>query len=92
MPVAAALPYITAAVSLYSAVSSKGGGQTPQAPAAPALPASSQAAQAPDEAAVRKTKTGNVPTGGTSASTFLTGPKGIDATTLNLGRNDMLGA
>ena len=74
---------------LGKAVSSK-----PKMPALPAPEKPPQATKAPDRQAVVAGNAAAAGPGGALAgnsSTFLTGPAGIDPSTLNLGKNTLLG-
>jgi hypothetical protein len=79
----------SAAATIYSAVSQKGKGGTPKAPEIAKPP---EAAKTPD-VDVFKTKNAAAMGGrGSASSTLLTPMGGVPDTSLNLGKNTLLGA
>lgn len=86
MPIAAALPFISAAFSIYGALSQGGGNDQPAVvPPKPVKPP--QAAKVPEQAVYKKGMAG----AGAGDPTALTGPGGIPSDKLYLGKSTVLG-
>lgn len=87
-----ALYYAAAAVA--GAVASSALAPKPQKMADPVLPERQQATKAPEQQAMRAGKASGEQGGpgvGGPASTLLTGSTGVDPSSLNLGKNTLLG-
>lgn len=80
---------VGAGTAVYSASEAKK--QTSKALQKPTEPALPQEAKAPDAGVLKRQTQQALMPGGTTNSTLLTGPQGIDSSSLTLGKNALLG-
>lgn len=85
----AAIPYITAAIAAYGAVSSDQNAKAARRMQPPAPPPPPQETKLPDQSLARKAGQALIAGQG---STSLTGPGGVPGSSLSLGINTLLGS